>query len=188
MFSLSEEDLVNPIPLYGVDPAVDGRWFPVHAGLQAGPWVPVPSVEVEGGGLVARLPTAGISREVENVVVITTGVAWSPSEQNKIFCLCVALPVNMILISISNSFSHLSRVSTTCPLQNWTKILHVESILRHFRHYQNVFIMNYFQNILNFPGMKKKIRGKAARQSAFLSFMRPQSQKYLFEKLMILDS
>ena len=75
MFSLSEEDVVNSIPLYGVDPAVDGRWFPVHAGLQAGPWVPAPSVEVEGGGLVARLPTAGISREVENVVVITTGVA-----------------------------------------------------------------------------------------------------------------
>ena len=37
MFGLSEEDLVNPIPLYGVDPAVDWRWFPVHAGLQAGP-------------------------------------------------------------------------------------------------------------------------------------------------------
>ena len=74
MLGLSEEDVVYSVPLYGEDPAVDGRGFAVHAGLQTRPRPPVASVDVERGGLVARLPTAGTISEVENVVIIITSV------------------------------------------------------------------------------------------------------------------
>ena len=75
MFSLSEENVVYSIPLYGEQPAID-ILFSVNAGPQAGARPPAPSVEKQGWGLVASLTSASIIGEVENVVPIISRVAW----------------------------------------------------------------------------------------------------------------
>ena len=70
MFSLSEKNLIYSVPLYGVDPTRDG----LHEALQTGAREPVPSVEVECRSPIARLASANISCEGENVVELITSV------------------------------------------------------------------------------------------------------------------
>ena len=82
MFSLGEKDVIYSIPLYGEDLAVDDL-SAVHAGLQAGTRPPAASVEIQGGSLVTSLTSAGVVGEVENVVIIVTGVPYHHHTQTR---------------------------------------------------------------------------------------------------------
>ena len=73
MFSLSEQNRIYSVPLYGVDPTRDG----LHEALQTWARPPAPSVEVECRSPIASLAGASISCEGENVVELITSVTCS---------------------------------------------------------------------------------------------------------------